>query len=231
MAQARCHPNHRSHYPLRERKRSRTLRSPKRSPPTSPRTLHSRYYQFLPRSFCANQHQVIRLHGTRVAEIIGRIADARDHGRRIPSFRFFWPPDQVDTVVSQLLVELDGIGVGEARFEYDYQSHIAFLDMSESGESTSHSISAARLDKIVTTGREKAFLTIKDAEVRKRAVWITSFRTAAIKIEGDLYKMPDGSFGPILGQGAMLDSEGSDAKVSHSDTRRSHRVSLVIEVS
>jgi len=166
--------------------------------------------------------------GSPAGQIIRLIGDARNHDQRIPSFRFFWPPDQIDSMVSELLFELDCLRLGnEARFEYDYQSQIAFLDMCEAGESQSHSLAVRRVNTLVDMGRQRAFLNIDDAGVQKRAGWISSFYTGTIKIEGKLYKIPDGSFGSILIRQTILDSE-----VMHgSEAIRGCQVSLVCEVS
>lgn len=166
--------------------------------------------------------------GSLASDIIRLISDAHDHDQRIPSFRFSWPPDQVDSVVSELGMELDCIGLGsEARFEYDYQSHVAFLDMRETGESSSHSLSARRINTLVDMGRQRAVLNVDNAAVQERAEWIACFNAGTIKIEGKLYKIPDGSFGFINVRQTIPDSD-----VTHgSEPIRGHQVSLVCEVS
>ncbi|KAK3363702.1 hypothetical protein B0T25DRAFT_562686 [Lasiosphaeria hispida] len=131
-------------------------------------------------------------------QIIRLIDDAHDHDQRIPSFRFLWPPDQAGSVLSELLLKLDRIGLrNAARFEYDYQSHIAFLDMSEAGETRGHSVAGWEVNTVLNTESQRAVLNIDNAAIREQAKRIICFNTASIHLEGKLYKIPDGSFGSI----------------------------------
>ncbi|KAK0725671.1 hypothetical protein B0H67DRAFT_642062 [Lasiosphaeris hirsuta] len=122
------------------------------------------------------------------------------HDQQIPSFRFPCPPDQVGSVLDELLLKLDDIGLrNAARFEYDYQSHIALLDMSESGESQGHSLIGWKVNTILDRKWQRAALGIDNVVIQNLTKWITCLNTAVIHLKGKLLKMPDGSFGSIHG--------------------------------
>ncbi|KAK3364371.1 hypothetical protein B0T25DRAFT_443701, partial [Lasiosphaeria hispida] len=127
-------------------------------------------------------------------QIIRLIINTRDRDQQIPSFHFPWPPDQVESIFSKLFLQLDRIGLrNAARFEYDYQSHTALLDMSESGETKSHSLIGWMVTSILDKGIQRAALDINNVAIQKMVKWITCFNTAAIRYKGKLFKLPDGS--------------------------------------
>ncbi|KAK0704560.1 hypothetical protein B0H67DRAFT_498976, partial [Lasiosphaeris hirsuta] len=92
------------------------------------------------------------------------------------------------------LLKLHRIGLrNAARFEYNYQSHITLLDMSESRESRGHSLIRWRVNVTLNMESQRAVLNIDNAAIRERAKRITCFNTASIYFKGKLHKIPDSS--------------------------------------
>lgn len=128
-----------------------------------------------------------------IEEIIESIVNARqDASESVLSFH--WQPSQVDDLSEQLdarLVELDEPKI--RRFEYDYESETAYLDIMK--ESPFHYQVQAGLRDYLKDCLAKLLVATDDTEIRQLIRSAKEQGTASIEYENKLCKQADVSFG------------------------------------
>ncbi|KAH6628189.1 hypothetical protein F5144DRAFT_492561 [Chaetomium tenue] len=152
-----------------------------------------------------NVADIVSMDGYTFDQIVAYIVDARRRGTE-SVISLPYPADPAWDLGERLdekLVDLDELKI--RRFEYDYQSGIAYIDIRP--ETSLHSEFLYRAQQYFLSSLARYTVTIQDAALRQRIIkHIRNLGTSRIAVEGTILKQADFAFGfamnplPCLGE-------------------------------